>query len=63
VTGMDLRSIDLVEIPLQGLRWSVQTRWPQEIENQIRRNSVQIADGIYEIDPGGATDIPTTICE
>ncbi len=63
VTGVDLRSIDLVGIPLQGLRWSVQTRWPQEIENQIYRDSVQIADGIFEVNPGGTTEILTNICE
>ncbi|MDQ2879793.1 MAG: hypothetical protein M3Y48_00625 [Actinomycetota bacterium] len=63
VTGMDLRSVGLAGIPLQGLRWSAQTQWPPEIENQIWRNSVQIADGIYEVDPGSTTDILTSICE
>lgn len=53
VTGVDLRNIDLAGIPLQGLRWSVRTRWPPDIEDQIWRDSVQIADGIFEVGHGG----------
>jgi hypothetical protein len=59
VSGVDLHSIDLAAIPLQGLRWSAQTRWPAEIENQIWRDSVQVADGIFEINTGGTTDLLT----
>ncbi|MGH7485820.1 MAG: hypothetical protein ACREMY_09505, partial [bacterium] len=63
VTSVDLRNIDLAGIPLQGLRWSAQTRWPQEMENQICRDSVQIANGIYEVDPSNTTDTLTNISE
>jgi hypothetical protein len=49
VTGVDLRNVNFTGIPLQGLRWSVHTRWPPEIENRIRCDSVQIAEGIFEI--------------
>jgi hypothetical protein len=55
VTGVDLRSADLAGIPLQGLRWSIRTRWPPKIENQIQRDSVQVADGIFEVDHGDTT--------
>jgi hypothetical protein len=61
VTGVDLRSIDLTGIPLQGLRWSVQTQWPPEIKDQIWRDSVQITEVIFEVGHGGTTYVLTNI--
>lgn len=58
VTGLDLRHTDLAGIPLEGLRWSAETRWPPQIEHQIRRNSIKIADEIFEIGPDTTTDHP-----
>jgi hypothetical protein len=49
VTDVDLRGIDLAEIFLPGLRWSVGTQWPPQWEDQIRRDSVKIADGIFQV--------------
>jgi hypothetical protein len=56
VTGDDLTQVDLHGIPLEGLRWSggqAGTRWPTEWEDQIRRSSVEISPGLYEIRYGG----------
>ncbi len=58
-TGVDLRSADLAGIPLQGLRWSARTQWPPEIENQIWRDSIQVADGIFEVRHGGKLLLPS----
>jgi hypothetical protein len=61
VTAADLRKIDLTSIPLLGLRWSTRTRWPPESEEQIWHDSVQIADGIFEIGRSGTAHVPTSI--
>jgi hypothetical protein len=53
VTGLDLRRVDLAGIALRGLRWSVGTRWPPRWVDQIRRESVEVADGIFQIVNGG----------
>jgi hypothetical protein len=53
VTDLDLRRIDLAGIVLQGLRWSVGTQWPPQWADQIRRDSVEVADGIFQIVNGG----------
>lgn len=53
MVGADLSGVDLRGIPLQGLRWSAETRWPAQWEEQIRRNSVEIEPGLWEIRPGG----------
>jgi hypothetical protein len=55
VTELDLQSTDFAEIPLEGLRWSANTRWPPEIEHQIQRNSTRITDEIFEIGPASTT--------
>lgn len=60
VTDVDLRYIDLAGIDLQGLRWSTSTRWPPQWVDQIRRDSVEIADGIFQIINDGATYTSTT---
>lgn len=55
MTGADLRSVDLSGIPLTGIRWSTMTQWPPAWEEQVRRDSVELADSqdVYEIRPGG----------
>jgi hypothetical protein len=53
LTGSDLTSVDLTGIPLTGLRWSARTRWPPEMAAPVRRSSVEILPGRYEIRPGG----------
>ena len=55
VTDIDLHQIDLTGVPLEGLRWSDRTQWPPEWEEQIRRDSVQIAKGVFEVARGGHT--------
>jgi hypothetical protein len=54
-TGADLRQAHLRGVPLEGLRWSESTRWPDGWAEPIRRASVPIASGVYEIRPGTAT--------
>lgn len=49
VRNHDLRDIDLAGIFLGGLRWSTQTRWPPQLEEQIRRDSVEIADNTFQV--------------
>jgi hypothetical protein len=58
VTDVDLRCIDLAGIFLPGLRWSVGTRWPPQWEDQIRRDSVQVADGIFQVVKGSTAYAP-----
>jgi hypothetical protein len=58
MTGVDLQRIDLTGIPLEGLRWSDGTQWPPEWDEQIRRDSVQITDGVFEVGRGGHTYAP-----
>lgn len=38
--GFDLHSMDLEEIPLEGVRWSRDTIWPADWEARIRRSSL-----------------------
>ena len=54
-TDADLRQADLRGVPLEGLRWSESTRWPDGWAEPIRRMSVSIASGVYEIRPGTTT--------
>ncbi|NBH12130.1 hypothetical protein [Amycolatopsis sp. SID8362] len=53
VSGADLSYVDLRGIPLEGLRWSEATRWPFEWYEQIRRDSIELGPGRYEIRQGG----------
>ncbi|MFC0429994.1 hypothetical protein [Kutzneria buriramensis] len=56
MAGADLTEADLHGIPLDGVRWSHATRWPPGWEDQIRRDSILIEPGLYEIRPGGHAD-------
>jgi Pentapeptide repeats (8 copies) len=50
-SGADLRGADLTGIRLDGVRWSDDTRWPDDLVERIRRDSVPLGGGIYEIRP------------
>ncbi|MGW5724893.1 hypothetical protein [Nocardia beijingensis] len=54
--GTDLRNVNLAGLPLEGLRWSIEsTRWPENWAEQIKHDSVHLGDGIYEIHYGSHT--------
>ncbi|MEU4522922.1 hypothetical protein AB0F52_29940 [Amycolatopsis sp. NPDC024027] len=53
VNGADLSQLDLRGIPLLGLRWSEATQWPVEWRDRIRRDSIELHPGHYEIRQGG----------
>jgi len=60
-SGVDLSSIDLRDLDaLQGVTWTIQTRWPAGIAGKVRANSVPIGEGRYEVRPGGATKHSST---
>jgi hypothetical protein len=59
VIDVDLRGVDLAGITLEGLRWSTMTRWPPNIEDQISRNSVETAPGIFEVSRRSSTHVLT----
>ena len=61
MVGVDLTSVDLHGIPLAGVRWSHETRWPGHWEDQIRQNSVEVEPGLYEILPGTTMSIDSTL--
>jgi hypothetical protein len=49
VTKHDLRGIELAGNSLAGLRWSSKTQWPRQWEDQIRCDSIALADGTFQI--------------
>ena len=51
--GADLRTADLSESELAGVRWSDSTRWPDDWFPLVRRASFKVSPGIYEIQHGG----------
>ncbi|UQU64693.1 hypothetical protein COUCH_38160 [Couchioplanes caeruleus] len=53
--GADLRSVNLVGVDLEGIRWSPATRWPEDWRAQVDRDSVLIGDGVFEVRPGAKT--------
>jgi hypothetical protein len=50
--GADLRDADLTDVPLEGVRWSKGTRWPEGWKDQIEYYSVSLGNGLFEIRPG-----------
>lgn len=48
-TGSDLENIDLRRTILAGIRWSYDTKWPSDWIDRIRRDSVELAPGIFVI--------------
>jgi hypothetical protein len=47
VIGADLREVDLHDLRLKGLRWSDETRWPEDWLEPIHRASVELETGIF----------------
>ncbi|MDX8054084.1 hypothetical protein SK571_32335 [Lentzea sp. BCCO 10_0798] len=60
MAGADLTSADLTCIPLAGVRWSPETRWPWDWQAWIAENSVQVSPGLYEVREGGTGSRVTT---
>jgi hypothetical protein len=54
-TTADLRGVDLSRVELEGLRWSSVTQWPADRVAQVRRDSVEVALGVFEVRSGGAS--------
>jgi hypothetical protein len=54
VTGADLTSVDLNGLPLDGVRWSLTTRWPGDWQEWVRDNSVPVSADVFEIRSGKA---------
>jgi hypothetical protein len=53
MNNADVSNIELVDIPLDGVRWSESTRWPDHWRDQIRARSLEIEPGFFEIRLGG----------
>ncbi|MFD0205290.1 MULTISPECIES: hypothetical protein [Saccharothrix] len=49
VVDADLAHVPLDGIPLEGLRWSERTRWHQAWQDRVRRGSVELRPGLYEV--------------
>lgn len=58
VAGADLRDMDLSGVPLEGLRWSESTRWPEDWKFYVVENSVEVRPGLWEIRFG---DVDATV--
>ncbi|MFI9386369.1 hypothetical protein [Kutzneria sp. NPDC052558] len=56
MTNADLRQANLHGIRLDGLRWSSETRWPDQWVERIRIYSIEIEPDLYEIRPEGIGD-------
>jgi hypothetical protein len=58
-TTADLRGVDLTDVQLDRLRWSMITQWPSDTwRDQVLQDSTEIEPGIYEI-RRGTTNVPT----
>jgi hypothetical protein len=53
LTGADLTMVDLNGIPLDGVEWSEETRWPPQWEDYVRLNSHTIGPELYRIQAHG----------
>ncbi len=49
MAGADLASADLNGLPLDGVRWSSATRWPESWQEWVRGNSVAVSADLFEI--------------
>ncbi|MEV4053531.1 hypothetical protein AB0J55_20255 [Amycolatopsis sp. NPDC049688] len=54
MAGADFTDINLRGIPLDGVRWTNDTQWPEFWADRIRSDSVLIAPGLWEVRAGGA---------
>ena len=52
----DLTEVDLTGVWLDGVQWTVSTRWPAAWEEEIRQNSEEIALGIWEVRSGNTRE-------
>lgn len=50
VSGLDLTSVQLNDVELEGLTWSESTTWPVDWEERVRNRSRVIGPGTYLID-------------
>ncbi|KOX22756.1 hypothetical protein ADK67_22780 [Saccharothrix sp. NRRL B-16348] len=59
----DLAHVPLDGIPLTGLRWSTRTRWHVAWHDRVRRGSVELRPGLFEVRGGnvGADDVVTDL--
>jgi hypothetical protein len=53
VTGADLTHANLNGVPLDGVLWSSDTRWPHHLREPISQNSLPIGPDLYRINPRG----------
>ncbi|MFC3895094.1 hypothetical protein ACFOWZ_26735 [Lentzea rhizosphaerae] len=60
MVGADLSSADLNGLPLEGVHWSSDTRWPHDWVEWVRANSVPVSADVFEIRPGKAGSWLTT---
>jgi hypothetical protein len=51
-TDVDLGTVSLTGVTLEGIRWSAATRWPPGWAGTIGAMSVKIAPGVFQIQPG-----------
>ncbi|HEY3469701.1 MAG TPA: hypothetical protein VGL47_31540 [Amycolatopsis sp.] len=54
MSGADFTDVNLRGIPLDGVRWNDDTRWPEFWAERIRSDSVLVGPGLWEIRAGGA---------
>ncbi|WP_378733964.1 hypothetical protein [Nocardia brasiliensis] len=52
--GDDLSRMDLRLDQLGGVRWSVQTEWPESLRDVVVRDSIPIGNGVFEVRKGGS---------
>jgi hypothetical protein len=57
VRGADLRNADFTGVPLDGLRWSSSTQWPDELVEKIKALSVPLPgeEGVFVVRDVGST--------
>ncbi|GAA5079779.1 hypothetical protein [Nocardia iowensis] len=52
--GDDLSRMDLRLNQLGGVRWSVQTKWPESLRDAVVRDSILIGNGVFQVREGGS---------
>ncbi|HUQ58962.1 hypothetical protein [Lentzea sp.] len=58
MVGVDLAAADLDGVPLDGVRWSTETRWPPHWQDWVRHNSLRVAEGVFQIRRRGTGSRP-----
>lgn len=49
MVGADLELAELNGVPLDGVLWSADTRWPQDMWDWVRDNSVRVSADVFKI--------------